>query len=104
MYFTRSERAAIMRLCIQLAGVDGEFSRRENRFLDAISEDIEFGGFDYDELDYMDLPEALSIISDLSEREKSYVRSAIMGLTEADGYVSNSEIDLANLARILGDL
>ena len=104
MFLSKTERVAIIRVCLDIAGADHDVCRREANILNEISNEIGFTDRDFEALEYIDFDKALDIISNLSEREKGFVRWAIMNIVEADGNATRNEMHLARLAGIFGDL
>ena len=102
--FTRLERLAIMRVCIDLAGADGYIDGDENDMLDEIANDIDLTNSDMRSLYDIDFETASNVIADLYEYEKGYVRWAIMHIVQADGEHSYDEHKLVRLVDILVEL
>lgn len=102
--FTRLERLAIMRVCIDLADADGYIDGYENDMLDEIANDIDLTRSDLHYLNDIDFEMAANTIANLYESEKSYVRWAIMHIVEADGEHTYSEHKLVKIVSILGEL
>lgn len=102
--FTRLERLAIMRVCIDLANADGYIDGYENDMLDEIANDIDLTRGDLHCLNDIDFEMAANVIANLYESEKSYVRWAIMHIVEADGEHTYSEHKLVRIVDMLGEL
>ena len=102
--FTRLERISIMRVCIDIAYADGYIDGDENDMLDEIANDIDLTRGDLHCIDDIDFETAANVISGLYEREKGYVRWAIMHIVEADGELTYDESKLIRIVDILGEL
>ncbi len=102
--FTRLERISIMRVCIDIAYADGYIDGDENDLLDEIANDIDLTRGDMPRIHDIDFETASNVISGLYEREKGYVRWAIMHIVEADGEHTYDEHKLVKIVDILGEL
>ena len=93
-----------MRVCIDIAYADGYIDGDENDMLDEIASDIDLTRGDKSYIHDIDFETAANVISGLYEREKGYVRWAIMHIVEADGELSYDESKLIRIVDLLGEL
>ncbi len=97
LFFTREEKAAIMRLAMEMVGIDNDVDKRETALCLLISANLCMDEYELDLAETLDFAPSTHIVSNMTKEEKTFVCSFIAKIVAADGNRHPAELKLWNL-------